>query len=498
MLEEVFRSVLCVSRGEEQPTREDLVRNFQVLQRSRIKYGEEAYVKLYAYVKDHYDGYHEMPDFALAESHFKNIEGDHEVLAVLSKVRAQKPWIGSNYRKVLENIRNQQNETEFNEILNKGMEILTSGVKEAKTKERIKGLKPAVDFVNTSSRELLRLQEDFKLESQIRSAEDIKEVKESYDATENNAVDSIGIYSGLKVMDRRQGLKHTELMLVAAFTGQFKTTFTMNMAYRAIISGFNVAFVSLEMGHEEMRTKFYVLHTCNPKFLATAYAGLVGKIEVNKVLYRTLTKEEKEFYYFAMDDFLQEEDYGHLFIWQPDSSETTIQDIGTKFIEFDTELRNEGRQLEFGCIDYLTLLSPERGKRHKDPNEALNEVIKQTKRLCLTFNNGQGLRIISPFQTNRHGYESAKNDKGKYDLTALSNAHEAERSADLVIALYVGEEQREKDNIFFSCLKDRRNKPFKHFNAAVTAKSGFIYDIADKADQEFTEVDMAKLRQDMG
>lgn len=495
MLDEAFRSILDVknSKGVSTLTRDELLRNFRLFQKSKVQCSEDAYGKLYHYVLDFYRQYQDMPDLALAENHFQKVEGDANVLLALKRVKEQKPWTGSNYRSVLEGIRKQQGSDSLIGILQDAQEVLLRGKKEGK--KEIKGLEDAIKYLNTNSRSILLQNIDFKLESQIYSAEDAKEELEEYDRMRNRASDGEGVHTWLRKMDEaRGGLKHTELMLVAAFTGQFKTTFTMNMAYRAAFSGFNVGFVSLEMAHKEMRTKFYVLHTCNPIFLETKYAHLVGRITLNDVVYGRLSEEALEFYRYALRDLTTNNDYGRIFIWQPDAASTTIEDIGAKFLEFDNDLRNEGRSLDMGCIDYLTLLSPSPGKKNKDDNEALNEIIKQTKRLCLTFNNGQGLRIISPFQNNRKGYEEALKNDGIYQLTALSNAHEAERSADLVISLFAGDDQRDRDVIKICALKDRRNKPFKPFECCVRAESGFISDMAQRSEEEALDIDFSKFR----
>lgn len=497
MLEVVFRSIISYGKGDGHLTRDDLVNNFRVFEKSKVRCEEASYAKLYHYLSEHYRRFQEMPNYQLVEEHFRNVEGDHEVCAALSKIKAEKPWDGSNYRRVLEGVREKQNNSEFAELLQDGLEILTNGKTEGKGRDKTtkKGLKDAVDHVSLRSRELLRLQEDFKLESQIRSAEDVREVKETYEMRATKSEEGFSIYTGLKKIDNhRGGIKPTELVLIAAYTGQFKTTLTLNIAYRSVVAGFNTAFVSLEMSHEEMRRKFAVLHTCNPMFLRTKFAKLVGTIKTNDAEYGTLTPEQKEFYFAALDDLQSNDDYGHIYMWQPDGAETTVRDIEVKFTEWDTELKNKGRSLDLGCVDYLCLLSPEKGMRGKEDVQNFTLIVKQARRMCLTFDGGRGLRVISPWQINRAGYNEAKKNSGKYDLPALAAAAEAERSATLVISLYVGEEQRDKDNIFICCLKDRNNKPFTYFDAAVTPKSGFIYDMASKADQDFTEIDLSSLR----
>ena len=91
--------------------------------------------------------------------------------------------------------------------------------------------------------------------------------------------------------------------------------------------------------------------------------------------------------------------------------------------------------------------------------------------MCLTFNNGKGIRLLSPFQANRKGWEEAKAHDGVYNLTALSNAHEAERSADVVIALFMDEATKKEGKVKISSLKNRRNSPFDPFNAKMNYKT---------------------------
>ena len=114
-------------------------------------------------------------------------------------------------------------------------------------------------------------------------------------------------------------------------------------------------------------------------------------------------------------------------MWQPDGAETTVRDIEVKFTEWDTELKNKGRSLDLGCVDYLCLLSPEKGMRGKEDVQNFTLIVKQARRMCLTFDGGRGLRVISPWQINRAGYNEAKKNSGKYDLPALAAAADCKK-----------------------------------------------------------------------
>jgi len=62
--------------------------------------------------------------------------------------------------------------------------------------------------------------------------------------------------------------------------------------------------------------------------------------------------------------------------------------------------------------------------------------------------------------------EAVKND-GVYRLTALSNANEAERSADGVIALFMDSEMKRNGLTKLSCLKHRDGDDFLPFEATI-------------------------------
>ena len=100
----------------------------------------------------------------------------------------------------------------------------------------------------------------------------------------------------------------------------------------------------------------------------------------------------------------------------------------------------------------------------------------------------QGLRAVSPFQVNRRGYLEASSNGGLYNGTHLSNAHEAERSADVVIASFMDDDMRGNGLVKYCCVKNRRNPFFKPFQASVNFRSRFIHDIPSLDDSSDIEV----------
>lgn len=493
-LDVVFRSIINFrnNSGSLTISQDDLLKNLKVFNQMLPQVPDEkAYRILYSFisefVRDCDMNSPELPSYEFLYEHFDKVEGNESVLAVLDKIKVQKPYIGQEYRKLLTMYNEDQNLNRLEMVLSNVAKIASTGMEDGKgrNKRKLKGILDSISYFATETKDLHREISGVKLEGQIISSEDSLEALEEYAKIKNNPTDSLGIYTGIDAIDDAcKGLKNSELMLVAAYTGHCKTTFCLNMAYRAIFSGWNTAFVSLEMSFTELRRMIYVLHSCNPMFRQKhpKYAHLVGQLTYNGVTYGTLNKEEEAFYKLVVQDILENEDYGKFYIWQPEKSVTTVADIDMKFRSIQHEFKSKGRDLDFGIIDYVSLMGADEKESTKDHNQTLNNIIKSLKRMCLTFNNGNGIRLVSPFQTNREGYKDAKAHDGIYNATALSNAHEAERSADVIMSIFISETDRNSGMLKICNLKNRRNKFFQPFKACINFESKYIYNYTGNAD----------------
>jgi replicative DNA helicase len=504
----IFRSIIYIKTeaGIETISQKDCMKNFRALQQI-IPYPpeEKAYKSLYYFIFDYVKKCDaeefSVPSYEFVKNHFQTIEGSESVLVILDKIRIQQPYVGMDFRTILKDYNEQQQVLELEKVLNNAQKIASIGmeVQKGKHKTKLKGISDSISYFARETRNIHQNLTGIKTESQIVSEEDSKEVRDKYTKTESSPTDSIGIQTWLKeIDDATGGLKSGELMIITAFTGHCKTTFSLNMAYRALYGGWNTAFVTLEMTFSELRDKMYVLHSCNPKFriLWPKFAHLVGKVTYNNVRYGRLSKDEKEYFFRVCEDFdssTESSGYGRFFIWQPEKTITTLSEIDLKFRQYQQDLQMSGRDLEFGVIDYISLMGADEGERSRDHNETTNNVVKSLKRLCLTFNNGKGMRILSPHQANRDGYREAKKNEGLYDLTALSNNHEVERSADLVASTYKFDEEGDNNRLKLCCLKNRRNKLFKPFDACIDYETGFIWNFSHAIENNDNLIDMSSL-----
>ena len=506
-LDSIFRSIINFrnDKNEETISQKDLLKNFRALQQIVPEPPEEkAYKILYyfiwEYVKTCESTETELPSYEFVKNHFETVEGNESVLGILEKTKGQQPYVGQDYRKVLQSYNRDQNVLKLEKVLSNASKIASTGMEmgQGKNKVRLEGVLDSISYFARDTRDLQRSITQIKTESQIVSAEDSEEVMAEYKKAEADPTEGIGINTWLtEIDDTTHGLKNTELMMAMAFTGHCKTTFSLNMAYRALFGGWNTAYITLEMSFDEIRRHMYVLHSCNPKFRDKylQYKSLVGNVWYNNVLYARLTPEERKYFFEICKDFnkshnQESEGYGRFFVWRPEKTITTVSDIEFKLRQYQQELQTVGRNLEFVVIDYISLMGADKEERTKDYNENINSVIRALKQLCLTFNNGKGIRILSPHQANRESYKEALKNDGMYNLTGMSNAHETERSSDVVISIYKYDDGS-SNRLKFCCLKNRRNEHFKPFDACINFNTGFIWNVAHAIESSEDLIDVS-------
>ena len=493
-IESLLRSIVDVTKdGKSTLKQTDMIANLKKFRKARITVGEESYLSIVAVINDHYNLHQEVPHIDLITDYAQS-EGNESMLVALGRVLEEKPWVGSNFSAKLKEAREDQNQEKLALIVSRALDIAGSGVREKKGGPLLKGSKNAAEFLSRSLREITIDDLDQRVESQIISEREGTIALDEYDTRKRNHTEAVGIYTGLHAIDSVcKGLKHTELMITAGYVGQLKTTTSINVAYKAIFAGWDGAFVTLEMTHSEIRNMIYILHTCNPIFLTMEngrFAHLVGKLDFNDVTNGDLSEELEEFYKYAVNDFMTNPDYGRFYVWQPNSGHTTLTDVEVKLKEINADYAQEGRKLEFAVVDYLALLDVEKEYRSKDKTENLTHIIQGAKRLCLTFNGGQGLRMLSPWQISRQGYNDALKNGGVYEGFHLANAAECERSADVIIATFLDKPLRDSSLTQYCCIKNRRNPFFNPFKAAVNFPSRFLHDIPTGIQEGTTDVSL--------
>lgn len=492
-MKRIFRSIINIKKnGTPTIPMDELVRNYKIFLTSKIQPEDPSYLTLYHWIEAHFRSYKELPSVELLFEKSRE-EGNETIQANLKEIITQLGYTRSDFRAIVKEKFEEQSKDSFQELLTKTWQAASSSLKIGKrAKKEIKGINAAIEYFGSESRQFRLYTSNIKTESQIRSKTDSREVIEGYKGRKKDPLANLGLFTFLDKIDEIfRGTKLGDLMIIAAYVAQGKTTVAANIAYNGIIQGMNGIFVAMEMNFDEMRDMFYVLHTCNPEWLNhPKYKNLAGKISYEKVRYGELSDLEQEFFEVASEDFTNHEDYGELILFQP-SDALTPSRLEIEFYDRQAELAERGKNLEFAIIDYVGLMIQDKNERYGDFNIDLNNIIKRLKNLAILFNDGQGLRIITPFQVNREGWKEAVKNDGVYRPTALSNANEAERASDQIIALFMSEEMKKSGMMKICCLKHRKGATFAPFEAHIDFVSRRVRDFTQKMNKREIDDGMA-------
>ena len=240
----------------------------------------------------------------------------------------------------------------------------------------------------------------------------------------------IGQYSGLEQMDQAlKGAKKHELWTHAAYTSHGKSLFARNWAYnQAVFMGYNVLYLSLEMPFRQIRNHFYAMHSTHSKFQDIRMELGIQKdpriplgIPYGLIREGELSPAEEVFLIQHVIPDLKSEESGYgsvmLEVGDPDKDEMTVNDLRSR-----AEMLHRKKPVDLLIVDHALLMSPRR--RTKTTTEDLNQVLRDLKKMAMSFDRGAGVPVMCLFQISREGFKHAEKAGGIYNLTHLSYANE--------------------------------------------------------------------------
>lgn len=334
--------------------------------------------------------------------------------------------------------------------------ILATGIKDRKG-QLIIGAEAALEHLQNTIRDLHSSLKRGAVEGSFRR--DAHLVRKQYEYLKAHPEETVGVLTGIDHIDSvHRGVRNGHLCLVAGFTSHLKTTFCLNWLYKsAVLFGRNSAIASLEMPVEDLRTSLYVLHSGARVFADQGF----GPLDYSRVTNGALSPEEEKFFEIVISDFEDNPEYGEILYKEPEAS-ITIHEI-----QRWAENKHRTVPLDLLMIDYVGLVDPGKGVSSLDSTASLNKVLRQSKMMALTFANGRGIPVVSPFQTNREGLKDAEKNGGRYKITALAGSNEAERSSDLIYFTYTDDVLSNSRELLVGNLKARKcpiiREPFKVF-----------------------------------
>lgn len=482
---------------------EDLFRqNFMLLNGSGLGFELVQDVKIWEFIRDFYNKHSHVPKLQTISENFERAK-EAEILDRLEILAALPPLTRGDFYKRLEDKAEDRRTRDVKELVKETAAILTEGL-EIKEKGRdpkqLRGSFDAIHHFLDRSHSIVVPTSGQQLSGVANK--DSAGFWEHYEKAKREGA-GLGFPTGLRQIDEAiRGAKKYELWLHAAFAGGMKSTLMLNWAYtQAVYYNWGSLIFSLEMPLHQCRTFIVALHTFHPKFRDLRVKYGIQKapktegdeqidtndrgLEYTKIRDGELTEAEEEFLRIVVKDFEDPKNgYGdiHIEVPNPDKTDFTMVDLKAR-----AEVIFASNPFAIIFIDHMGLMSPRRWV--PSTTERINEVMRDSKRLAMNFNRGQGIPVVGLFQINREGYKAAEKNGGKYNMTHLSYANEAERSADVITAGWLDDNLRAANALFLQCLKSRDQKPFEEFYAS------FVPECRRLITSEIDAEDISKLSQ---
>jgi replicative DNA helicase len=353
---------------------------------------------------------------------WKASEEDRQKVLLLFLDLKDLPVSKDKLKVILPQLKEEVHSIRMASALEEAAVILTEGW-EKKGEERKEGFRAARSHIMQRMAELDQVDTKTTPVQEIRAG--LGEFLEEY--AQAKQVDNLGILTGFKQIDElTRGIQRGELWVMCGFTGEGKSSYLLNVAYNACIRcAKNVVYVSLEMPMKQVRRRMYTRHTNSRKFNISD--GLLYK----RIKEGNLNVDEEKLLYEASTDFSVNPDYGKLYVLQVPKSETV-----PALRERLTYLRSQ-HSIDLLVLDYASLMACTR-KRASRQDEII-EVIEGLKSLALTFNEGEGLAVLTANQISRTAKEEA-NRLGHYGINFASETSAIEKNADLLAWILRNEE----------------------------------------------------------
>lgn len=506
----LLRSCFIASGGD---NKDLALRNFQLLNEADLEFDQDEDRLIWHEIREFVLRHNHIPDLLTLRTIFVQ-KKENSARDRVDELASITPLYSGDFHVWMENRANDKRTWQTIEILKNAGAIVSTGldIQEGRNSRKVHGAVEALRYVLDNSHDILAPTLGARLSGE--ATRDGADFLKRYTRIEADPLAGVGQHTGITQMDvALNGAKKNELWIHAAFTGGMKSTFALNWLYnQAVYYQRSGLLFSLEMPYEQCRNILYAMHSFHEKFRLIRYWFGIQKsvtadvgLAYGDIRDGTLTPEARKFLfeyvvpdfngtkvdvnhhpvtgqpyivnggqqvfadkwprvvngeniYFDMPDPMT---YGkiHIEVADPDKTDFTMADLRHR-----AETIYGKDPFHMIVVDHIGLMSPR--KWVSSTTDRLNEVMRDCKRLAMSFNRGQGMAVIALFQINREGYQTAKKRKEKtgvasYDLTHLSYANEAERSADIVTASWMDEDLAKANRVQFQCLKSRDQKPFE-------------------------------------
>ena len=421
-----------------------------------------------------------VPEYNTLSTHFK-VNHQDDILDRLEVLTYLSALTQGDFITRLEAKAHDRRVRQVGDLIKDAADIVSVGieVKDGREKKMLQGPIDAVRHFLEHSHAIVSPTLGARLSGEV--TKDGAEVRSEYERVEADPLAGIGQFTGLPQADTAlSGAKRHELWIHAGYTGGMKSNWMLNWAYnQAVFFHHDSVVFSLEMPYRQCRMMLYAMHSAHEKFRTVRHQlGLQKDTLVTVGLPYTDIRDgtlgnhhpnAKQFLFdYVIPDLGDEANkYGkiHIEVADPDRPDFTVANLREK-----AELLYSDSPFATIFVDHCGLMAPR--KWVSSTTERLNEVLRDLKRLAMSFNRGQGIAVVGLFQIGREGQKRVKKareagNRNEYQLFDLSYANEAERSADIVTATYVDKDLMKQNRVEFQNLKSRDQAPFETFLARV-------------------------------
>lgn len=437
--------------------------------------------EIFKYVRKFCDEHNALPSLSYVEHRFKEIQRS-EPLRYIYDLQGDPELSFAEMRDHVKKRVDNENDEKFREILKNTMMIFKDGFKEKGGKEYLSGRADAMDYLTSN------MNKSFGVSTHRNSGTLADGISGVWQKVLDRRVDPLcafGLVSGFEEIDDViMGGRAGELHFVLGFTGAGKSLFTLNWLYfAAYYLNRDVVLYSLEMDREQIMTRLLSMHSAHEGFRRIHKSVPVSKLMKSS----ELTDSEINFMEtYVIPDLMGETEreipYGNLHIEYPGENFTVSQ------LKRSLSALSRKYNIEAVVVDYPELMTPERHQKSSNYGVTMNSIIKDLKQFALNFNDGKGIFLLCPYQSNRDGFDRAHKNDGMYDLRAMSWASESERAADVIYSVYKDPEN-DLDYVKVCCLKNRRGAQFKPVKLSVDWKTGYMDSKDDSSVLSLEDVD---------
>ena len=273
--------------------------------------------------------------------------------------------------------------------------------------------------------------------------------------TESKKKGNSGIKTYIPEIDQIIGsIEPGTLTTVVGYSGHGKTTCAVNIAYKSAKSGKNVVYISLEVPERDLLYDLISLHSTDLKF------G-IETIPHSCMRMRSMDKQQEDNFKKVAEDFNNTILPNFHILTERNFKEFSYGEIRDTLYRLDNK-----KPIDTIFVDQASLFKYYGKGRVNDTNALINEYVSFFRRLAICFKVEKGkdrqMIVVLLAQCNRTGFlkaiASGKKDptmEGKYDDTAVSEAHELSRAASYVITVYSSEAMRLSKEARVQLLKSR-------------------------------------------